>query len=55
MITSSQFFFMVSNVHLLESRHHGVEIGPQFLWQLIVPGGLAGAGVHGFQGIQSKP
>ena len=50
MFTSSPFFFMVSNVQLLKSRHHGVEIGPQVFWQLIVPGSLASAGVHGFQG-----
>ena len=30
-----------------------LRIGPQVLWQLIVPGGLASAGVHGFQGIQT--
>ena len=53
MFTSSQFFFMVSNVQLLKSRHHGVEIGPQVFWQLIVPGGLTSAGVHGFQGIRT--
>ena len=44
---------MVSNVQLLKSRHHGVEIGPQVFWQLIVPGGLTSARVHGFQGIQT--
>ena len=53
MFTSSQCFFVVSNVQLLKSRHHGVEIGPQVLWQLIVPGGLTSAGVHGVQGIQT--
>ena len=44
---------MVSNVQLLASRHHVVEIGPQVLWHLIVPGSLTSAGVHGFQGIQT--
>ena len=44
---------MVSNVQLLKSRHHGVEIGPQVLRQLIVPGGLNSAVFQGFQGIQA--
>ena len=53
MFTSSKFFFMVSNAQLLKSRDDSVEIGPQVFWQLIVPGGLTSAGVHGFQGIQT--
>ena len=44
---------MVSDVQQLKYRHHGVEIGPQVFWQLIVPSGLTSADVHGFQGNQT--
>ena len=30
-----------------------LRLGPQVLWQLIVPGGFTTAGAHGFQGIQT--